>query len=79
MKYNHIVKTKALLFTSFQNDFVKIRMCFKNCYNFYLKHDLVLKLHSLYYFQNNHLIQRLMDLVRRTLDKICSDDLVTME
>lgn len=79
VKYNYIIKIKALQFTFFQNDFVKIRMCFKSCYNFCLKHDLVLRLHSLSYFQKNHLIRRLMDLVRRTLDKSWGDDLVTME
>lgn len=79
VKYNYIIKIKALQFTSFQNDFVKIGMCFKSCYNFCFKHDLVLRWRRLSYFQKNHLIQRLMDLVRRTLDKSWGDDLVTME
>lgn len=62
-------KIKALQFASFQNDFVKTRMHFKSCSNFCLKHNIVLRLCSLSYFQQNHLIQRLMALVRQTLDK----------
>lgn len=41
MKYNSVINIKAWQFTSFQNDFMKIGMCFKNCYNFRLKQYLI--------------------------------------
>lgn len=44
MKYNSVINIKAWQFTSFQNDFVKIWMYFKNCYNFCLQQYLIVTL-----------------------------------